>query len=62
MQWLDGHGLGYLAWSWNAGGAACTAPMPGRGGGHPWALVTSYATGTPNGGYAQAFHDHVAGR
>ena len=36
--------------------------MPGRGGGRPWAIVTSYATGTPNGGYAQAFYDHVAGR
>ena len=28
----------------------------------PWAIVTSYATGTPNGGYAQAFYDHLAGR
>ena len=61
MQWLDGHGAGYLAWSWNAGAACVPAPMPGRGGGR-LGLVTSYTTGTPNGGYAQAFCDHVAGR
>ena len=62
MQWLDDHGAGYLAWSWNAGTACVPAPMPGRGGGRPWAIVTSYTTGTPNGGYAQAFYDHLAGR
>ena len=61
MQWLDGHGAGYLAWSWNAGTACMPAPMPGRGGGRPWAIVTSYSTGAPNGGYAQAFYDHLAG-
>jgi hypothetical protein len=62
MQWLDAHGAGYLAWSWNAGSSCVPAPMPGRGGGRPWAIVSSYATGAPNGGYAQAFYDHLAGR
>jgi hypothetical protein len=60
MQWLDGHDAGYLAWSWNAFGACQAAPMPGRGG-KPWSLVTDYVTGTPNSGFAQTFHDHVAG-
>jgi hypothetical protein len=61
MQWLDAHGAGYLAWAWNAGTACVPAPMPGRGGGRPWAIVSSYATGAPNGGYAQAFYDHLGG-
>jgi len=26
----------------------------------PWSLITSHFTGTPNGGYAQAVHDHIA--
>jgi endoglucanase len=60
MQWLDGHGGGYLAWSWNAFGACTPANAQGRGG-QPWSLITSYATGAPNGGYAQTFRDHVAG-
>jgi endoglucanase len=60
MQWLDGKGAGYLAWSWNAGTACVPATSPGRGG-RPWAIVSSYLSPTPNGGYAQAFHDHVAG-
>ena len=57
MQWLDSHGASYLAWSWNAA-PAC---IPGRGaGGRPWQMVTDYNSGTPSGGYAQAFHDHLA--
>jgi endoglucanase len=60
MQWLDAHGAGYLAWSWNAFGACMPAPMPGRGG-RPWSLINSYVSGDPNGGYAQTFRDHVAG-
>ena len=57
MQWLDGHGASYLAWSWNSG-ASC---IPGRGtGSRPWPLVTDYLSGNPSGGYAQAFHDHLA--
>jgi endoglucanase len=57
MQWLDAHGDGYLAWSWNAYGDCA----PGRTG-RTWSLITNYLTGSPNGGYAQAFYDHVAAR
>jgi hypothetical protein len=57
MQWLDGHGLGYLAWSWNSYGPCMPAVM--NRGGQPWPLVTNFAAGTPNGGYAQAVHDHL---
>jgi hypothetical protein len=60
MQWLDDHGAGYLAWSWNAFGACTAGSAQGRGG-QPWSLVSSYTSGAPNGGYAQTFHDHVAG-
>jgi hypothetical protein len=59
MQWLDAHGAGYLAWSWNAFGACMAGTAQGRGG-QPWSLITDYASGTPNGGYAQTFRDHVA--
>jgi hypothetical protein len=59
MQWLDHHGDGYLAWSWNAFGAC--APASGSAHGQPWSLITDYVSGTPNGGYATAFHDHLAG-
>jgi hypothetical protein len=61
MEWLDGHKSGYLAWSWNAFGACTAGTAQGRGG-QPWSLITSYATGAPNGGYAQTFRDHVAAR
>ena len=57
MQWLDGHGAGYLAWSWNADGAC----LPGRDG-PTWSLITNFTTGAPNSGYAQAFHDHLAAK
>jgi hypothetical protein len=60
MDWLDGHKSGYLAWSWNAFGACTAGTAQGRGG-QPWSLITSYTSGAPNGGYAQTFHDHVAG-
>ena len=57
MQWLDGHGASYLAWSWNSA-PSC---IPGRGaGGRPWQMVVDYTSGTPSGGYSQAFHDHLA--
>jgi hypothetical protein len=59
MQWLDGNGDGYLAWSWNAFGA-CTPAPPMTQGGRPWSLITDYVTGAPNGGFAQGFHDHVS--
>ena len=58
MQWLDAHGGGYLAWSWNAYGA-CVAQPPSMQGGNPWSLITDYASGIPNGGFAQGFHDHL---
>ena len=61
MEWLDGHDAGYLAWSWNAFGACTPAHGAGRGG-QPWSLITNYATGAPNGGYAQTFRDHVAAK
>jgi endoglucanase len=52
MGWLDTHGVGYLAWSWNTGGSCSTS--------NPWPLVTDYDSGNPNGVYAQTFHDHLA--
>ena len=58
MQWLDAHGAGYLAWSWNADGACMTAGGPVA----TWSLITNFTTGAPNGGYAQAFYDHVAAK
>jgi hypothetical protein len=58
MAWLDLHGEGYLAWSWNAFGA-CVAAPPMMQGGQPWSLINSYVTGTPNSGYATGFHDHL---
>ena len=59
MQWLDGKGVGYLAWSWDAFGACTPTTMTQKG--QPWSLVTDYTTGTPNGAFAQAYHDHVMG-
>jgi endoglucanase len=57
MQWLDGHGASYLAWSWNSA-PSC---IPGRAsGGRPWPMVVDYNSGTPSGAYAQSFHDHLA--
>jgi hypothetical protein len=61
MTWLDQHSLGYLAWSWNAYGA-CTASSKTGQGGQPWSLITSQTNGTPNGGFAQAVHDHFLTR
>jgi hypothetical protein len=61
MDWLDAHGAGYLAWSWNAFGGCMPADAQGRGG-KPWSLITDYGSGTANGGYAQTFRDHVAAR
>src|SRR4029077_17439854 len=58
MQWLDRHGAGYLAWSWNAFGACTAGTTQGRGG-QPWSLVSSYTTGAPNRGDAPTFHAHV---
>jgi hypothetical protein len=61
LTWADAHGLGYLAWTWNAWGA-CVAPVPpATMGGRPWALIRDFASGTPNSGYALTYHDHLAG-
>jgi endoglucanase len=60
MTWLDGKSSGYLAWSWNAYGACQAATPPDPNSGKPWSLITGHFTGTPNGGYAQAVHDHIA--
>jgi hypothetical protein len=58
MEWLDGHDASYLAWSWNTGGPCI--PQTNTTSGRPWPLVTDYTSGTPNGVYAQTFHDHLA--
>jgi hypothetical protein len=62
MSFLEQTGVGYLAWSWDAYGACAPQPPPegGAAGGSPWSLVTDYLSGTPNGGYATTFHDHLA--
>jgi hypothetical protein len=60
MQWLDDHGASYLAWSWNAAAACVPQPAPTGQRSNPWPLVTDYNSGTPSGGYGQAFHDHLA--
>ncbi|MFZ5893941.1 MAG: glycoside hydrolase family 5 protein [Myxococcota bacterium] len=57
MQWLDEHGDGYLAWTWNAYGPCRPAGSSSRG--SPYSLITSYTSPMPNGGYAQAFLDHL---
>jgi hypothetical protein len=59
FEWLDGHGVGYLAWSWNAYGPCMPANRMARVQGRPWSLIVDFSTGTPNGGYAQAFYDHL---
>ena len=60
MQWLDGHGASYLAWSWNSAPSCIPRPRATGQRSGPWPLVTDYISGTPTGGYAQAFHDHLA--
>ena len=59
MQWLDTNANGYLAWSWNAFGSCVPNPMDG-GKDQPYSLIGDYSSGTPNGPYAQAIHDHIA--
>ena len=49
MNWLDGHNAGYLAWTWDTWGTACSS----------LSLITDYA-GTPTA-YGQAYKDHLAG-
>jgi hypothetical protein len=57
LHWLDRHEAGYLAWSWNAYGP-CNPPG-GMMRANPWSLITDYASGAPNGAYAQAYFDHL---
>ena len=62
MDWLDPQAISYLAWSWDAYGPCVPQPPPDGGPtGSPWSLITDYGSGTPNSGYAQAFHDHILG-
>jgi endoglucanase len=65
MPWLDTGGvdggapnaIGYLAWSWDAFGACVPASAMKS---NPFSLIADYGSGTPNGAYAQAVHDHIA--
>jgi hypothetical protein len=59
MQWLDGHGIGYLAWTWNTWGACEPGTPDNRTPGKPWALIAAYGVSTPNSPYAQAVRDHL---
>ncbi|MES1206595.1 MAG: cellulase family glycosylhydrolase [Pseudomonadota bacterium] len=61
LRWGDTHGVGYLAWTWNTWGTCVPPTPPATQGGKPWALIGDFATGAPNGGYAQAYHDHLQG-
>ena len=58
MDWLEGQGASYLAWSWNTGGPCI--PASNGSSGRPWTMVQDYNTGTPNSVYAQTFHDRLA--
>ncbi|HEY7376717.1 MAG TPA: cellulase family glycosylhydrolase, partial [Polyangia bacterium] len=56
IDWMNGKGLSFLAWTWDTWGA-CTPGMTNGQGGNPWALVSAYTSATPNSAYAQAVHD-----
>jgi hypothetical protein len=49
MHWLDKHGAGYAAWTWNTWGG-CNQ------------LISSHSTGAPNGRWGRVFRDHLAQR
>ncbi len=57
MSFLDQHGAGYLAWSWNVQGQ-CVAASDGNAG-NPWPLIDQFEAAQPNSAYAQTFRDHV---
>ena len=63
LTWLDQKNESYLAWTWDTWGTcqAGTASGGSPATGSPWALPTSYTSGTPNSPYATAVHDHFAG-
>jgi hypothetical protein len=46
--WLDAHGQGYTAWTWNTWGTGCAN----------YSLITDYS-GTPNGAYGLAYQAHL---
>ncbi len=48
MSWLDAHGDGYLAWTWNTWGRCMV-------------LIDDYA-GTPRGAYGTTYRDHLQSR
>lgn len=48
MDWLDGHGIGYTAWTWNPWG--CSSGN---------VLITNY-DGTPTSTYGEGFKAHLA--
>jgi hypothetical protein len=48
MNWLDAHNAGYLAWTWDTWGTACSS----------LSLITDYS-GAPTA-YGQAYKDHLA--
>ncbi len=60
MQWLDGARRQLSRLVVESGGRR--ASRRAATGSRPWPLVTDYGSGTPSGGYAQTFHDHLAAR
>jgi hypothetical protein len=59
LQWLDGHGMGYLAWTWNAFPGGCRPDLPMQPG-QPWPLIADYLSGAPASSYAETYRDHLA--
>jgi len=47
LPWADSHGIGYLAWTWNAWGNPTDV------------LVTSMAAGTPTAGEGAYYRKHL---
>jgi hypothetical protein len=56
MTWLDRHGAGCLAWSWNAAGTHC---RPNRGPNGDISVIADYR-GTPFPGMGVGFKAHLA--
>ena len=60
LEFLDGQGSGYLAWSWNAYGACQPEVRPDQAG-QPWPLIRGYACPEPNSNYARTYYEHLKG-
>jgi endoglucanase len=60
MSWLDAHGIGYLAWTWDVYGTGACRPTAGGQQGQPFPLIVSY-DGTPKGVYGETFRGHLLG-